>query len=194
MSRPNSPDLEAMRAAVRAFLEAAGLAVDGTELEHTPARVTEAWTSSFLDGYDKDPKQLLADPYPQAADANGTALVLLRDIAFQGMCPHHLLPFHGKAHVAYLPAGELASLSSVVRLVDCFAHRLEIQETVTRQIAEALVQHLGARGAAVAIETDQTCMTTRGVSRHEARTVTRHFSGAFVDEPDLRNEFLAGIG
>jgi GTP cyclohydrolase I len=120
-------------------------------------------------------------------------MVLLKDVPFHGMCPHHLLPFHGLAHVAYIPGRKLASLSSLARLVDCYAHRLEIQESVTRQIAEALAKHVDAAGAAVVLDTDQTCMTTRGVAREGTRTLTKHFTGTFADESALRSEFLASI-
>ena len=105
----------------------------------------------------------------------------------------HLLPFHGIAHVAYLPERLLASLSSLARVIDCFAHRLEIQETVTRQIAEALDEHLDARGAFVILETDQTCLTARGIEKESARTVTRHCTGAFLEESALRSEMLASL-
>ena len=108
-----------------------------------------------------------------------------------GCAPTTSSPFHGTAHVGYVPGRQLASLSALARIVDCFAHRLEIQETVTRQIAEALVENLDARGAAVILETDQTCLTTRGVERVGATTCTEHFTGAYADDPSLRDEFRA---
>lgn len=188
-----SERLEKMRQAIRDFLEAAGLEVEGTELEETPNNVARAWSESFLDGYETDPAQILKNAYPASEAARSLEVVLLKDISFTGMCPHHLLPFRGHAHVAYVPGKKLASLSSLARLVDCFAHRLEIQETVTRQIAEALQEHLEARGAAVVLDTDQTCMTTRGVSREGTRTVTQYFSGSFDESSELRSEFLTSI-
>ena len=181
-----------MRRAIASFIEAAGLRVEGA-LAETPDNVAKAWCESYLEGYQRDPSELLGNGYAVAEPRDATEIVLLRDIAFHGMCPHHLLPFHGTAAVAYLPGDKLASLSSLTRLVECFAHRLEIQEVVTRQIAEALCEHLGARGAAVSVETDQTCLTTRGASKHGARTVTRHFAGAFKDDADLRAEFLQAV-
>ncbi len=185
-------DPEAMRRAIAAFLEASGLAVEG-ELEHTPENVARAWQESFLDGYSRDPAVILESSYAHSEAPGSTAMVLLKDIAFHGMCPHHLLPFHGQAHVAYIPGKKLASLSSLGHLVDCFAHRLEIQEVVTRQIAEALVTHLEVTGAAVAVETDQTCLTTRGIEKKGARTITRHFAGKFAAESALRAEFLQSV-
>ena len=185
-------DVAAMRNAIRSFLEAAGLEVEGTDLEETPDKVARAWIESYLDGYEADPAAILKDTYESPTVGGSSQMVLLKEIPFHGMCPHHLLPFHGRAHVAYIPGEKLASLSGLVRLVDCYAHRLEIQESVTRQIAEALSKYLET-GAAVVLDTDQTCMTTRGVSHEGTRTVTQHFTGAFADESDLRSEFLSSI-
>lgn len=183
-----------MREAVRAFLHACGLDVNGTELEATPENVAKAWTESFIDGYETDPAEILETSYESKGAEDASETVLVKDIPFHGMCPHHLLPFHGRAHVAYVPGRKLASLSSLARLVDCFAHRLEIQETVTRQIAEALMEHLDAAGAAVVLDSDQTCMTARGVERTGARTVSQHFSGKFAEDADLRADLLKTIG
>jgi len=186
-------DREAMRRAVADFLEAAGLEVSGP-LAETPDNVARAWSESFLAGYRREPADVLGDGYEVREASDASEMVLLKDIAFSGMCPHHLLPYHGRAHVAYLPTTKLASLSSLARLVECFAHRLEIQEIVTRQIAEAICEHLGARGAAVSIETDQTCLTSRGEEKEGTRTLTRHFAGAFAEDESARAEFLQSIG
>jgi GTP cyclohydrolase I len=180
-----------MRTAIRDFLRAAGIEIEGTELEETPARVARAWSSSFLDGYRADPAALFAETYPVPAGPKST--VLLKAIPFHGLCPHHLLPFYGLAHLAYIPGKRLASLSSLARLVDVYAHRLEIQETVTRQIAEALTRHLKAQGAAVALETDQLCMTMRHSDRKGTRTITQHFTGSFARRSKLRLEFLKSL-
>jgi GTP cyclohydrolase I len=181
-----------MRAAIRDFLRAGGLKIEGTELEKTPARVATAWAESFFDGYQADPAALFEETYPVPAGRPKSA-VLLKSIPFHGLCPHHLLPFYGRAHLAYIPGRKIASLSSLARLVDVYAHRLEIQETVTRQIAEALTKHLGAGGAAVALETDQLCVTMRHPDRRGTRTVTQHFTGAYARKSELRLEFLKGI-
>lgn len=191
--KPEGFDVAAMRDAIRSFLEAAGLDVKGTDLEETPDKVARAWIECYLDGYEADPRAILKDVYESPPAGGSARMVLLKDIPFSGMCPHHLLPFHGRAHVAYIPGKKLASLSSLARLVDCYAHRLEIQESVTRQIAEALSTYIDAAGAAVVLDTDQTCMTTRGVAREGTRTVTQHFTGTFADESNLRSEFLASI-
>ncbi len=182
-----------MAQAIRSFLDACGLDVEGTELEGTPENVARAFCESFIDGYDADPAEILSSAYAPKGVAGATEIVLVKDVPFHGMCPHHLLPFHGRAHVAYIPGQKLASLSSLARLVDCFAHRLEIQETVTRQIAEALMEHLDAAGTAVVLDTDQTCMTARGVERAGARTVSQHFTGKFSEDASLRSDFLQSL-
>jgi GTP cyclohydrolase I len=179
-----------MSEAIRDFLGAAGLEVDGTDLESTPHRAARAFRESFLDGYDCDPSRIFQEAYP--AGANPPPSVLLKGIPLHGLCPHHLLPYYGQAHLAYVPGRKLASLSSLARLVDCFAHRLELQETVTRQIAEAIRKGLGARGTAVVLEADQTCMTLRSPERKGTRTVTQHFTGAYA-RSDLRLEFLKSL-
>jgi GTP cyclohydrolase I len=182
-----------MRRAVGELLEAAGLDVASPDLRETPERVARAWNESFLDGYDTDPARALGVGYPVSTTSRTTGPVMVKAVPFHGLCPHHLLPFHGQAHLAYLPGKKLASLSGLARLVDCFAHRLAIQETVTRQIAEALESHLEALGAAVALDTDQTCMTMRHPERRGTRTVTQHFTGAFAKRSELRAEFLQSL-
>ena len=188
---PKGPDAAGMGTAIRDFLRAAGVDIEGTELSETPSRVARAWTESFLDGYRADPADLFAETYP--VPSGPRSMVLLKAIPFHGLCPHHLLPFYGRAHVAYLPGKKIASLSSLARLVDVYAHRLEIQETVTRQIADALTRHLRAQGAAVALETDQLCMTMRHPGRKGTRTITQHFTGAFARKSKLRLEFLKSL-
>ena len=188
---PTGPDVSGMGSAIRDFLHAAGIHTKGTELEETPSRVARAWTESFLDGYRADPAALFAETYP--VPAGPKSLVLLKAIPFHGLCPHHLLPFYGRAHLAYLPGKKVASLSSLAGLVDVYAHRLEIQETVTRKIAVELTKHLKAQGAAVALETDQLCMTMRHPDRKGTRTITQHFTGAFARKSKLRLEFLKSL-
>jgi GTP cyclohydrolase I len=184
-------DLPAMRAAMESFLRAAGFEVEGTELASTPDRAARAFRESFLDGYEADPARIFAEAYP-ATDSKSDS-VLLKGISFHGLCPHHLLPYRGVAHLSYVPKKKLASLSSLARVVDCYAHRLEIQETVTRQIGDAVQKHLGAEGVAVVLDTDQTCMTMRRPERRGVRTITRHFTGVFARKSDLRLEFLESL-
>ncbi|MFQ5790499.1 MAG: GTP cyclohydrolase I [Acidobacteriota bacterium] len=194
--RARSFDLEGMSRAIRSFLESAGIDLAQPELAGTPERVARAWNEEFLDGYEADPGLILQDSFAAngVSAKHSSGMVVVKGVPFHGLCPHHLLPYHGLAHIGYLPSDRLAPFSGLVRLLDCFAHRLEVQETVTQQVAEALTAHLGAKGAAAVLESEQTCMTLRGVKRRGTRTVTSHFSGAFTSRPDLRNEFLRSIG
>ena len=189
-------DLEAMSRAVRLLLESAGVDLSQPQLAGTPERVAKAWSEEFLDGFDADPRLILRDSFDSGSEAAEPAseIVLARDIPFHGLCPHHLLPFQGVAHVGYIPDRTLAPFSALARLVDCFAHRLEVQETITREVANALVTHLRARGAAAVLESEQTCMTVRGVKRRGTRIVTTHFAGVFASRDDLRRDFLRLIG
>jgi GTP cyclohydrolase I len=150
-----------MAAATRAFLQAAGLDPASPDLADTAMRVAHTWKENFLDGYAQTAAEVLAGTF---ADEGGSP-VLVRDIAFHSLCPHHLLPYRGRAHVAYLPAGRAVGFSQVVRLVDCFAHRLTLQEKISREIARSLVKHLGARAAMCALEAEQACVALRGVRR-----------------------------
>jgi GTP cyclohydrolase I len=181
-----------MARAIREFLVAAGIDVGHSHLLGTPERVAKAWSDELLDGYDSDPAEILQESFDAEESQGDSAseIVLAKDIPFHGLCPHHLLPFQGEAHIGYIPGRKLAPFSGLARIVDCFAHRLEVQETITRQVAEALVTHLGAKGAAVVLESEQTCMTVRGVKRRGTRIVTTHFAGVFGTEADLRHDFL----
>lgn len=185
-----------MANAIRKFLETAGIDVKQPQLVDTPDRVAQSWSQEFLDGYQSDPATILQDSFDAEGEPgeSSSGLILAKDIPFHGLCPHHLLPLQGRAHIGYLPNGKLVPFSSLVRLLDCFAHRLEVQETVTQQVTEALMTHLGVRGAATLLESEQTCMTLRGVKRLGTRIVTSHFAGAFESRADLRSEFLRSVG
>lgn len=197
MDKPRAHrDLESMGKAIHDFLDAAGVDLTHPQLTGTPGRVAKAWSEEFLDGYETDAGTILQDSFenPTTDDEDASEIVLAKDIAFHGLCPHHLLPFQGEAHIGYLPHKRLAPFSALARLVDCFAHRLEVQETITREIAEALVRHLGAEGAAAVLESEQSCMTVRGVKRRGSRIITTHFAGALASRADLRRDFLRLIG
>jgi GTP cyclohydrolase I len=194
--RPGPFDLDSMGKAIGDFLEAAGIDMSDPHLAGTPERVAKAWTEEFLDGYETDAGSILRASFENSAPGGEDAseIVLAKHIPFHGLCPHHLLPFQGEAHIGYLPAERLAPFSALARLVDCFAHRLQIQETITREIAEALVEHLGAKGAVAVLESEQSCMTVRGVKRRGSRIVTTHFSGVLATRADLRRDFLRLVG
>jgi GTP cyclohydrolase I len=183
-------DLESMSRAIRDFLRAADVDLSHPQLVGTPQRVAKAWNEEFLDGYEMDPKAILGESFDAGEQSGEPELVIAKDIPFHGLCPHHLLPFQGLAHIGYLPNRNLAPFSGLARLLDCYCHRLEVQETITHQVAKALVRHLDARGAAVVLESEQTCMTVRGVKRRGTRIVTTHFAGTLKTQPDLRREFL----
>jgi len=185
-------DLESMARAIREFLEAAGVDLKNPHLEGTPQRVAKAWSEELLDGLETDPALILADTFAveETSGEDTSEIVIAKDISFHGLCPHHLLPFQGVAHIGYLPKRKIAPFSGLARLLDCFSHRLEVQETITRQVAEGLVTYLDAKGAAAVLESEQTCMTVRGVKRRGSRIVTTHFSGVFGSRADLRRDFL----
>jgi GTP cyclohydrolase I len=175
--------------AVERFLDALGLpeAVRASpDLRGTPRRVADAWLEDLVDGYGRDPREILADAMPGAA----RDLVAVTGIDYHSVCPHHLLPSRGVAHVAYLPGGRVVGFGQIVRLVDCLAHRLVLEEDLARQVADALVQHAGARGAACVLEAEQLCMTVRGEKRPRSRAHAEAFAGKLARDPALRRRFL----
>ena len=191
--RPRPFDVERMAEGVRLFLEGCGIDLDDPNVRETPSRVAKAWALEFLDGYDKDPHRVLGDFYEER-QPEADEMVMVTSIDFQSMCPHHLLPYRGVAHVAYLPAGKIVGFSRLANLVDAYAHRLILQETLAREVAEAVCRELGSAGAAVVLEAEQTCMTLRGERRSQARAVTEAFSGLFARRADLRERFVRRIG
>lgn len=159
-------------------------------LVDTPSRVAKAWLD-WTDGYDIDPAVILKDF--EDGSQKYDEMVLEKGIWFYSHCEHHLAPFFGVAHVAYIPNGRIVGLSKISRLVDVFAHRLQVQERMTVQIADALMDHLHARGAAVSIEARHLCMESRGVRKPGVVTVTNALRGVFKDDPSARNEFLQSV-
>lgn len=180
-----------LESAVRAFLD--GLALDpashrfhGDELERTPDRVARAWCDDLLSGYAIDP---LAELTSVAAPAS-SGLVLVRDVQFASICAHHLLPFFGVAHVAYLPGSRLAGLSKIGRVVDAHARRLQTQEHLAAGIVATLRQGLVPRGALAVLEAAHTCMTLRGVRKEQSRMVTVAATGIYEEDAAARAEIL----
>jgi len=156
----------------------------------TTERVRELWQRRLLGGYALDPAEALGAGFDDAR----SDLVVVRGIAIHGVCPHHLVPFRGVAHVAYLPGGRLHGFGRIARLVDAVGHRFTYQEWMTRDIAEALVRHGLARGGACVIEAEQLCLLLGEDRRGDERVVTQAFAGAFQDDAQLRNEFLHALG
>lgn len=151
----------------------------------TPRRVARAWME-LTRGYNEDPIAILRSALFKESYHN---MVVVRDIEFYSLCEHHLLPFFGKVHIAYIPNGEITGLSKLARIVDTFSHRLQVQERMTEQIAHSIQEALNPLGVMVVVEARHLCMQMRGVAKQEANTTTMHHIGAFND-PVTRSEFL----
>ena len=184
---PRPLDLPRFEAAVREILAAVGEDPDRDGLLDTPGRVARAYAESFA-GLHADPAQVLAKTF--AVDHQ--ELVIVRDIAMYSTCEHHLLPFHGVAHIGYLPQGGVVTgLSKLARLVDLYARRPQVQERMTSQIADALVEHLAVLGCIVVIEAEHLCMSMRGIRKPGARTITSAVRGALADNATTRAEAMS---
>jgi GTP cyclohydrolase I len=185
--RPSRAEAES---AVRTLIRWAGDDPSREGLIDTPARVARAY-EEFFHGYDENPEDILARTFEETDGYD--EMVLLKDIELQSHCEHHMVPFVGKVHVAYLPDKRVVGISKLARVVDVFARRLQIQEKLTAQIAQAIDTALQPRGVAVMVEAVHQCMTTRGVRKPGATTVTSRMLGAFRTDPELRQEALAAI-
>ena len=186
-----SVDLDRARAAVRELLLAFGEDPDRPGLIDTPDRVARA-ASELLYGYDEEPAAHLRK---QFQESDNEEMVIVRDIPFSSLCEHHILPFTGKAHVAYIPrAGRITGLSKIARCVAGYAHRLQLQERLTAQIADALMAELKPLGVLVVLEAEHTCMTMRGVRAAGALTVTSAVRGGFKNDIKTREEALRLLG
>jgi GTP cyclohydrolase I len=185
---PAGVDHDRIARAVREILIAVGEDPDREGLLDTPARVARAYAETFA-GLREDAGIHLARTFGHAA--SGDDAVILRNIEFASLCEHHLAPFLGRAHVAYLPSGgRVTGLSKLARTVDVFARRPQLQERLTAQIADALVEHLAPRGVAVLIEGEHMCMRVRGAKKADAKMVTTAMRGVYADDRDLRREVL----
>jgi GTP cyclohydrolase I len=190
-ARAARPERAEAEEAVRTLLRWAGDDPTREGLLGTPERVARAFEEWFA-GYDVDPALLLRRTFEETEGYD--EMVVLRDISFESFCEHHLAPIIGKAHVAYLPEHRVIGISKLARVVEAFAKRLQIQEKLTAQIANAIDTELQPRGVAVVIEATHQCMSTRGVHKHGVAMVTSRMLGAFRDDPMTRREFLAMIG
>ena len=182
-------DAQAFERAVNAMLAACGVAPDSVHTGRTAQRVRELWQKRLLGGYAIAPDEALGEGF---ADTRAD-MVVVRGIAVHGVCPHHLVPFRGVAHVAYIPGGRLHGFGRIARMVDAIGHRFTYQEWMTRDIAEALVTHGHAQGAACIIEAEQLCLLLGEDRRGDERVVTQAFTGCFHDSPQTRNEFLRAV-
>ncbi|MDX1574661.1 MAG: GTP cyclohydrolase I FolE [Kiloniellales bacterium] len=185
------PSREEAEEAVRTLIRFAGDDPEREGLVGTPKRVTKSYQEYFA-GYATDPMELLQRTFEEVDGYD--EMVLLRDIPFESHCEHHLAPIIGKAHVAYMPRSRVVGISKLVRVVDAYARRLQIQEKMTAQIANAIQDVLEPKGVAVVIEAAHQCMTTRGVHRPGVAMVTSRMLGLFRSDARTRREFLALIG
>lgn len=179
-------DLERIAAAVREILIAVGENPDREGLRNTPQRVARMYAEMFA-GLNEDPRRHVKTFFTEKYDE----MVVLRDIAFFSMCEHHLLPFEGKAHIAYLPDGKVVGLSKLARTVDAYAHRPQVQERLTTQIADTLMDELSAKGVAVVMEATHSCMTCRGVKKPGSIMVTSAIRGECCTNPATRAEIMS---
>jgi len=187
-SRPSREEAEQ---AIRVLLSWIGEDVDRAGLSRTPARVVSAYTDWFS-GYAVDPYEVLGGSFQKVKDYQ--RIVTLCDIEFASHCEHHIAPFIGRIHLAYLPDEKLAGVSKLVRVVEAFTKRLQVQERLTAQIAKCIDDVLAPRGVAVDSSAQHQCMTTRGVNKTNVKMVTNEMLGAFQTDDRIREEFLNVIG
>jgi GTP cyclohydrolase IA len=184
------PSREAAEEAVRTLIRWAGEIPAREGLLDTPARVVRAYEEWF-EGYEQDPVEMLQRTFEEVGGYDD--IVVLRDIPFESCCEHHMAAIRGIVHIGYLPRGRVVGISKLARVVDAFAHRLQVQERLTAQIADALEAVLEPRAVGVVIKATHACMTTRGVRKHGVSMVTSRMLGAFRDDPATRHEFLTAI-
>jgi GTP cyclohydrolase I len=181
------PSREQALEAVRTLLAWAGDNPDREGLKDTPKRVVDAY-GEWFDGYEADVAKELSRTFEDVQGYDD--MVLLRDIEVESHCEHHMAPFLGKAYVAYIPRHKVVGISKLARVVEIYARRLQTQEVLTNQIADAIESHLEPEGVAILIDAEHQCMTTRGVHHRHVSTLTTRFTGAFKSDPALKDRFL----
>jgi len=190
MNKINKPTREQAEQAVRTLIAWAGDNPNREGLIETPKRVINAY-QDFFSGYNEDPIKILGKTFEEIESYDD--IVLIKNIRLESHCEHHMVPFLGVAHVAYLPNKKVVGISKIARLVDIFAKRLQTQETMTSQIANSVNTALNPRGVGVLIDAKHQCMTTRGIHKVNASTITTSFLGEFKTNPTLENRFLQMI-
>lgn len=181
------PSQEEAEAAVRTLLRWAGEDPDREGLQDTPKRVVKAYEELF-GGYNQSAEEILGTIFEEVSGYNDP--VLVKDIPFFSHCEHHMVPIVGKAHIAYLPDNRVVGLSKIPRVVDMFARRLQTQESITAQVANALYTHLKPRGVAVLIEAEHMCMAMRGVKKQGSATITATYRGSYENDAEAQASFL----
>ncbi len=184
------PSQQEAEAAVRTLIAWAGDNPEREGLIETPKRVVNAY-KEFFSGYEQDADKILGKTFEEIADYDD--MILLKDMRMESHCEHHMVPFLGKAHIAYIPNKKIVGISKIARLLDVFAKRLQTQEVLTIQIAEAINRVLEPKGVAVLISAKHQCMTTRGVHKIDTATVTKKMIGEFKDNPKLEKKFFTLI-
>ena len=185
--KPENPTREQALEAVRTLISWAGDDPSRPGLIDTPKRVADAFGEWFA-GYGANPADELSRTFEDVEGYDD--MVMLRDVEVESHCEHHMAPFLGKAYVAYVPDKKVVGISKLARVVEIFSHRLQNQETLTNQVAEAIDANLGPLGVAVLIDAEHQCMTTRGVHHRHVSTITTRFSGVFKSDPVLQDRFL----
>lgn len=175
-----------VREAVKMLLEGIGEDVNREGLQETPDRIARMY-EEICGGMDEDAAEHLSKVF----SVDNDEMVMEKDIVFYSMCEHHLMPFYGKAHVAYIPNGKVAGLSKLARTVEVYARRLQIQEQMTGQIADAMMEHLNAKGVMVMLEAEHMCMTMRGIKKPGSKTVSVACRGCFEEDVNLQNRFFS---
>jgi len=178
-------DQEKVKAAISLLLEGIGEDVEREGLKDTPDRIARMY-EEICGGMDEDAGEHLSKVFT----VQNNEMVLEKDIVFYSMCEHHLMPFYGKAHVAYIPDGKVVGLSKLARTVEVFAKRLQIQEQMNGQIADAIMEHLAPKGVMVMLEAEHMCMTMRGIKKPGSKTVSIVTRGVFQDNEILQNQFF----
>jgi GTP cyclohydrolase IA len=186
-----SPDAYVVRNAIEQILHSMNVDWADENFTETPERVAKAWKDTWMSGYTMEPKQVLTTFPNEEREGD---LVVVKDIPFYSMCSHHLAPFFGKGHLAYVPNGLVIGLSKPARLIEIFARRLQLQEHITRDVADSFEELVHPKGVMVILENvEHTCMTSRGVKAHGSSTTTSAVRGIFKKDSDLRNEVLSLI-
>lgn len=176
---------EKVEAAIRLLLEGIGEDVNREGLRDTPERVARMY-EEICGGMEQSPKEHLEKTFP----AENSEMVVEKDITFYSSCEHHLLPFFGKIHIGYLPDGKVVGLSKLARTVEVYARRLQIQEVMTAQIADAIMEYLQPKGVIVMVEAEHMCMSMRGIKKPGSQTITLACRGEFSKDEDLKNTFF----
>ena len=173
--------------AIEQLLSACGIDTKNAHMHKTAQRVCDLWEKRLLGGYETDPGEVLGQGFEDPRED----VVLIKGIAVHGICPHHLVPFKGLAHVAYIPGGRLHGFGGIARMVDALGHRFTYQEWLTRDIADAMVEFGKAKGAACVLEAEQLCLLLGEDRRGDEQVCTQAFSGIFQESESLRNEFFS---